>query len=530
MIYYSISALINAILIAVVGFYVFNKDRKNILYKRFLLFCISVAIWCYTYFLWLLADDKSTALLYARSLFIGCSFIYSTYFHYITTFLGLNKQKRKFIFYAYLSSFILLASVFTPLFISSVDKRLVFKYWPLPGIAFHLFTGIFFFYILSSIYLLFKTYRHSSGVKYTQLKYILFATIIGFGGGSTNFFLFYNIPIPPIGNGFVSIYPMVMAYAIAKHQFMDIKVAIKKSLVYSTLLALITAIYLVLVLFIEKLFRGLLGYTSIINIFAIFLIAFFFAPLKNRVQYLIDKRFFKGTLSSLAEERERLEEELKRSERLKAVATLAAGMAHEIKNPLTSIKTFTEYLEKNKDKSEFIAKFRKIVGAEVDKIDNIVQQLLDFAKPAPPKLRKCDIQQLLDEILILLSNALLKHKIKLAKEYKTQDPQIQVDSNQLKQAFLNIILNAIEAMPNGGILTVTTKQQNSELIVAIKDTGKGISKESLPHIFDPFYTTSDKGTGLGLSITHGIITEHGGRLEIKSKVGMGSKVEVKLKI
>lgn len=227
-----------------------------------------------------------------------------------------------------------------------------------------------------------------------------------------------------------------------------------------------------------------------------------------------------------------MQEELMRSERLKAVSTLAAGMAHEIKNPLTAIKTFTEYLREKKDDPEFIDKFERIVGTEVDKINNIVHQLLDFAKPAPLKLETANINNILDDTLSLLSNDIIKHNIRLIKEYSPL-PDMQADPNQLKQAFLNIILNAIEAMSSGGELSVGTQTvvsgQVSRVQVIIKDTGAGIPQKDLPHIFDPFYSTKDKGTGLGLSITYEIIKKHSGSISVESEAGKGTEVKIEFR-
>ncbi len=375
--------------------------------------------------------------------------------------------------------------------------------------------------------ILFQHYKRSNEFQRKQLKYLILGFFICWLGPHGMFLPIFNVPIYPFANFFVALYPLIFVYAIAKRQFINIDIVIKRSLVYSILVAFITGIYLIFILVVGKLFQDILGYKSfLLHMLAAFSIALIFTPLKNAIQYFIDQRFFKGTLPSLAEDKQRLEEELRRSDRLKAVATLAAGMAHEIKNPLTGIKTFTEYLDKNKDNPEFIEKFKKIVGAEVDKINNIVHQLLDFAKPAPLSLKECSINQILDETLALLSSDLLKHNIILEKEFKAENAKIMADFNQLKQAFLNILLNSIQAMPNGGTLKVGTSLYLDRIKIIIEDTGIGISEKDLPHIFDPFYTTTDEGTGLGLSITHGIIKEHNGRIDVESKVGVGSKFVV----
>lgn len=282
-----------------------------------------------------------------------------------------------------------------------------------------------------------------------------------------------------------------------------------------------------MVVFAERLTQGYFGYRSVI--FALIMasiIAFLFIPVKNIIQKCVDRAFFQGTQSELARRNTLLVEELKRSEKLKAVATLAAGMAHEIKNPLTSIATFAEYMKDKRNDDEYIDKFQKVMREEVGRINNIVQQILDFAKPIPPRLEKVDANRVLDGTLDFLSNRFLSKNIKISKDY-TQDAFVMADPEQLKQVFLNIFLNAIDATQGGGEIYVKTEpseyKDRSHLNIVIRDTGRGIPPSELDKIFDPFYTTKDSGTGLGLAIVHGIVKEHKGRIFVESALQKGTK-------
>ena len=207
---------------------------------------------------------------------------------------------------------------------------------------------------------------------------------------------------------------------------------------------------------------------------------------------------------------------------MKTVAIMASGMAHEIKNPLTPIKTFSEQLPSHLDDKEFLLKFSKIIGKEVDRIDNLVQQLLNFAKPAPPQLKQVNIHQLIEQTLELLNNDLIRHKISLNTSFENKNILIRLDPQQIKQALLNIFLNAIDAMPEGGLLSVNTNTQSNKLCMTITDTGNGINAEDINHIFDPFFSKKDHGTGLGLSITHEIIKNHNGKIFAESELGQGN--------
>jgi len=371
--------------------------------------------------------------------------------------------------------------------------------------------------------------------KYKEYLLLLFAALCGFTGGAMNFLPVLNFHIYPIGNFLLPIYTVIMAYAILKYQIFEINVVIQKSFVYSSLVTLITATYLIFVFSAERLFQGMVGYTSlVVSILYAFVIALFFTPVKNRIQHLADKIFLGKDPIQIAKENELMKQELERAERLKAVAHFASGMAHEIKNPLTAIKTFAEYLPEKKNDPEFLNKFSKIVSGEVGRIDSLVHQLLDFAKPAPLNPQEIDIHNLLDDTLSLLNNDFIKHNIKLVKEYQAQNSQLKADSNKLKQAFLNLFLNSIDAMPNGGTLTVSTRNEHQEssigssILISVSDTGHGIPDKVLPHIFEPFYSTKEAGTGLGLSIVYNIIKEHNGSVEVESKKNEGSKFVIEL--
>jgi signal transduction histidine kinase len=217
---------------------------------------------------------------------------------------------------------------------------------------------------------------------------------------------------------------------------------------------------------------------------------------------------------------------------MKSIAILASGMAHEIKNPLTPIKTFSEQLPSRLDDKEFLLKFSKIINKEVDRIDSLVQELLSFAKPSPPQLIETDIHQLIEQTLEFLNNDLIRHKINLNTLFENENGFINIDRKQIKQALLNIFLNAIDAMPNGGILTIETSiiasVAKQSFIIKISDTGCGIKPIDLPHIFDPFFTKKDHGTGLGLSITHEAIKNHNGKIFTKSELGKGTTFKIEL--
>jgi len=232
-----------------------------------------------------------------------------------------------------------------------------------------------------------------------------------------------------------------------------------------------------------------------------------------------------------------LELQVRRTDRLASLGTLAAGMAHEIKNPLVSIKTFTQLMPERYDDADFRATFSSLVGGEVKRIDSIVNQLLRFSRPSKPVLAAISLHDLLNSALKLLQQQMRSKDIQLATSFTAAPDQINADGDQLSQAFINFFLNALESMQQGGTLTVTTTlpvpghpagawwnghPDRTMILIGIQDTGEGIPAADLSHIFDPFFTTKAQGTGLGLSVAHGIIHEHGGLIDVKSAPGYGT--------
>jgi len=305
---------------------------------------------------------------------------------------------------------------------------------------------------------------------------------------------------------------------------------VKKGIIYTIFLLIISILYSLLVLISEKFIQNIIQYQSFAtSVLIILIIGVIFFPLRNKIQYLVEKYFFKGSQLEIAEQNELLRQEIAQSEKYKTLSTLATGIAHEIKNPLTAIQTFAEFLPKRMDDKEFLSKFATLIGREINRIDRMVHQLLDYGKPAPLSIQQTDIHKLIDDTLDVLSSKFLDQKIRVHRLFNANpNLEIAIDPNQFRQALLNILLNAIEAMPNGGEITVETKQSSMTFEIVLGDTGRGIPKEDLPQIFDPFFSRKDHGTGLGLAITQSLVENHKGKIEVHSAAGTGTKVKIKL--
>lgn len=528
--YFIVSSFINTFAsIACCVFVILSKPKSRTT-QCFSFFTLTVSLWSGFYFLWITSNNEINALFFSRLLNLSALFIPTSFFHFCCHLL--NKKYTKVAWSFYIFNIFILSIGFTELFISHVGRISIFQYWPFPGKLFILLLGEFFILTSFSLYMIYSSLKGATGNERKKLQILFYGLLLGFIGGGTNFPLFYRIEIIPFGNAFVVMYVIAVTYTIFRYQLMNIKIILKRSIVYTILITLITLIFFLLTYLTEHVIKQYLGYQSfLISVLSATVIATAFVPLRNLIQIIVERYLFRGSFAELAEENKMLRQEIIQSERLKSVSILASGMAHEIKNPLTALKTFSEYLPKKMNDKEFLEKFAPIINNEVNRIDSLVHELLDFAKPAPLQLKPTEVHTLLDNTLEFLSNDLLKHKIALSKSYRLpKDLLLKIDPNQFKQAILNILLNSIEAMPSGGELSITTSQStNAECIsIKIQDNGVGISQEDLTHIFDPFFSKKDGGTGLGLSITHEIIKNHNGRIFVEGKIGSGAAFIIEL--
>ena len=240
--------------------------------------------------------------------------------------------------------------------------------------------------------------------------------------------------------------------------------------------------------------------------------------------------------------RRELEEDLKRADRLAMMGTLAAGLAHEIRNPLGGIKGAAQLLRRSLDGDPSLLEYIDIMIREVDRVNHLIEQLLDLSRPAKLNLAPLNIHEILDDVLMLEAETSGEAKIHVKKQFDPSLPLIQGDRGQLTQVFLNLLKNAFQAMAGSGTVTITTRAETNFHIrgqgntqkkfiwVDLEDEGVGMKEEDLSQIFSPFFTTKNYGTGLGLAVCYRIIKEHGGLIRVQSVEGKGTTVKVSLAV
>ncbi|OGP88206.1 MAG: hypothetical protein A2156_03835 [Deltaproteobacteria bacterium RBG_16_48_10] len=227
-----------------------------------------------------------------------------------------------------------------------------------------------------------------------------------------------------------------------------------------------------------------------------------------------------------------LEERLRQADRLAALGTISAGLAHEIKNPLSAIKTFVQLVPKKFQNPTFMEKFNITVPREIDRINQLVEDLLELTRSRRRPWTLLEVTPLILQVIELHGEELKRKEIVFENHLDRVLPSLQGDPDSLYRAFSNIVINSIQAMPNGGVLTVISEKDLASALVKItfKDSGIGMDEKTAKNLFNPFFTTKDKGVGLGMALTHKIIEDHRGTIEVTSEQGKGSTFTLRLPV
>lgn len=516
------------------GIFVWLKNPRRWLNRLFALHSLAIAAWSATEpFSTMLATSEAMGMSWLRLEHVAVFLMPPLVFHLVAVLLELRSTQR-FIRLGYSISFLFTCGVFSPLLLEKQMPKFYCPLWLVPGPLYHLTVAFFWIYVGSSLWYLWKGYRSSRGARRLQIKWFFIASLLGYLGGGSDYLMVYDIYVPwlnPYALYLVAVYKLITAYTIVQHHFLDIHVVIRKSLVYSLLVTLLTVSYFGLIHTIENVFQTTFGYQSLaLSMFAFAMMALLFQPLKTVLQRAVDWLIFRKSQEQIAKKMERLEQAARQVEKLKAMGTLSAGLCHELRNPLQAIQTHAEFLPERYDDPGFRQRCSEVMRIEIGRINDLLRQLMDFAKPKSPSFRSVEPHRVIDSTLNLLSNDFLKRRIQLVKRYEANGNQIQADSDQLRQVILNLLLNALQAAPENGRITVSTREETGWYILEVSDTGPGIDPKVLPKLFEPFNSTKPDGTGLGLSIVHSIVQEHQGRIYAKSRPGQGATFTVQLPV
>lgn len=392
--------------------------------------------------------------------------------------------------------------------------------------------------------LLLQHYITSYPERKKQTLMLMLAIPFGFGGGLMNFLPAFGFSIYPIGNFLIPVYSIIVTYAILQYRFLEITYVLRKGLIYSILIGIVSLMYWLTIIVLDPILQKMAGYaTPIPGFVAALILGFVYVPLRMKVEYLVDTTVFRVSREDITRQNEMLRQELMRAEKFKMVSNIAQSIVYEIRNPLTTIKGLSKLILERPSDQKLVEKSSATIDRQVERIDNLLYRLLKFATPSTPEFKQASIYNIIDDVLNILTREFAERKIQLGKQFHTPESELlHIDPAQFRQAIYNILFNAAEAMPEGGMLTIATDYKPfSEVLqknfnpavknffeLRISDTGHGIPKKNLPFIFDPFFSPGERRVGLGLSIAHKIIKEHGGNIFVESNDDKGATFVIEL--
>ncbi len=687
--YCVLSAFLNAVASLVLGIAIFAKNRRDPRTVTFASVTLSVSVWSAFYLLWQVAPDASTALRHVHNFSAAAIIIPALYFHFATKLTGRDHRHEVLIGYMLSLPFIPLS--FTDLIVAGVQPKMMFAHWPNPGPLYPVYLAVFFYFLLRSWQLLFLEFRKSTLLRRNQLRYVLAHTVVGFAGGATNFPLWYDVPVPPIGNIFVGVYMVGVGYAVVRFRLMEFDLLAARVVAYFSLIAL-------LALVVPASFEALAGLSllpenapTFSSLFFISLIAtaltfWAVAAAQPRIDAALEQRVLgdrianrdmlrrlAGQLSSAHDEEElfdqviaglhealdvsriaiytrtefetsfarrtsitdgklppdlfaeysplastllekrtavlfdeiahgplgetqhyfaelhrrqglelavpivgdnlffgfillgsrksralfnevdisllesicvqiavnlrarQLERRASQTEKLIALGTLAAGLAHELRNPLTSIQTFSALLREENFDPAPLRDFGTVVQRDINRIANIVENVAAFAESNKVAMTEVQIGDVLRTVSEIARPELERSEVVLEQNIDPELPAIRGNHSQLLQVFLNLTQNAIQAMDGrGGRLVYHASLRRGDvreprICITVQDNGPGIPPNLLPHVFEPFTTTKatgerqgKHGMGLGLAIVKRIVQHHSGEIRAHSILGQGT--------
>lgn len=617
--FYIGSLIFTVISSAALGIFVYLQAKGKKENTLLAILALIVSLWCFLQILGEISGNRELVLLWTRLNIAAATFIPIVYLHFILVFTKRFDRSNKTVLWStYLIGSGFLVLDLTPLFIADIAPRQGFKFYPVGGPAYPFFA---LFIAAVAIYALIELILSLKGAgqrRKNQMFYVILASAASYIGGISAFAPAFNIAFPVLTPYAMPLYIALVVYAIVRHRLLDIRVVVRKGILYSVLTAFFTLVYGLFILLISRFFEGAGVVSPLLSTaLTVLILILLFQPLRERIQKLIDRLFFrekyvyqrtlkdlsedavsiidpeelvkkvKGTLKKVLKARkveikkgpeeprghelviplqakgkrvgslclsEKLSEEdyspedidllrtlanqiaialenadlyqeLLRADKLKAVGILAAGMAHEIKNPLASLKGMTQILPENLKDPEFVGKYAEMVPRQLDRLNLIVEDLLKLGKP--PRFAKVELDpnKVLEEVISFQKDRCEKKGIRISKEL-SEGLKIKADPQQLHQAFLNLLLNAMESMPDGGELKIQSAKRKDKICIEFSDTGKGIPLKDLKNIFDPFFTTKEGGTGMGLAVVYRMIKGHGGEIEVASKENEGTKFTI----
>jgi len=518
---YTISAIINLVVAAFVGGIIWYKGQDRPVSNTFALFAFGIAVWSFGYILWQLSTTTDQALFWIRFFMAGAIYPPIFFFHFTLAFLKEHEPSYQLLLYIgyILMTFFFAANATSNLFVAGTKSILSFQYWPEPGMLFHPFLIVWLFYAGYAVFVLIREYLNLTNKETkAQLAYILFGVAVAYIGGMTNYFLWYDIKIPPIGTVSASIYLGSIAYAIAKYQLFNTKVIITEFFSWLLISVLIVNVFLSTTT--EQIIKNI-TITLLVGISV----------------YAFVKSVYREVIAR--EEAEELNKELKEMNEEKS--RMLSIASHQFRSPLTSIEGYASMIREGSygEVPEYLQDPIDRILKSSQKLAHIVDDFLNISRIEDGRMgynpKHVDLKGITKEVVKETRGSIGEKKQNLHFEADGSDSYpAKVDIGKFQQAITNLIDNAIKYTKEGEII-VRLKRENTDILVEVEDKGIGIAPKDKEKIFSQF-TRANKaqevnvsGSGLGLYIARQIINAHDGRIWATSPGGgQGATFHVKL--
>ena len=496
------------------GALVVSRDPRNPAYVTFSLFAAGVSIWSIFYIFWQTATNKDSALLFTRLFMLAAVFIPFFYFHFVVLFTEAKYFHKVLAWIGYIFAAFFAALSFSPLFIRSVDQRLSFAFWPDPGVLFLPFLAIWLFYVAYAFTLLLRAYKRSHSHRKQQIRFIIVGMFVGYLGGITNYLLWYHIPVQPFGNILVSVYVLMVGYAVIRHRLFDVKVIVTDFTVIS--LWVLSLVRLLLSSDTrEYIINGI--YLIGLVVIGVFLILSIRKEINSREE-----------VEKLALKLERANKRLKELDKMKSEFVSIAS--HQLRSPLTSLRGYASMLldgsygripKKAQGAIERIADSSALMARSVENYLNVSRiesgnmkyELADFnLKEEASKLVDDKRQEAIKKGLVLtFKSDLIGTGI------------VNADIGKTIEILHNLVNNSVKYTPNGSVTVfVHDDRKAKEIYVDIIDTGIGMEQKDIENLFGKFARASNAnsvntgGTGLGLFVARTMAQAMKGDITVQS--------------
>ncbi len=512
--YFSISALINAFTSLSLGGYILVSSYKKRIARYLAYFCFAVAIWSVPYFFWQIAETAESALFWSRGLMYGAIFTSLSFFHMVLVFLELDHKRfyRGVLLVFYAFSFFWAGIVHTRLFILGVEPRLSFSFWPIPGPLYIFFLLFFAMHVIYASALLFKKFRTSDGIVKKQTFFLMVGIFIAFVGGSSNYLLWYNIPIAPWGNALVSVYVVLTVYSIMKYGLLNLRVVAAEMFTLALMIMALVDVFLS-----ETLSDFFLSAT------VLFFMSLFGAMLVSSVRKEVSRS---EELTKLATSLESANFRLQELDRQKTEFLSIAS--HQLRTPLSIIKGYVELISDGAY-GRAPKKMQQVLSdmdESNERLVKLVDEFLDITRIEQGRTKFSFETKSMEELITSVVDELRDRgedkglKI-IWKPKKTGEKNVYMDDEKVRHVVFNYVDNAIKYTPKGSV-TITYGVEKDGMIVRVNDTGLGFGKEDEANFFQKFYRGKNvkgsnvNGTGLGIYVCRKFIEAHGGRVWAKS--------------